>query len=261
MKCKAYICDVLFREFYYWSALSPHGVDIEIISSEYHEQPEKIHGLLQAKINALAAQPAGYDYILLGFGLCGKVLEGLTSRNVPLVVPRAHDCITLFMGSKERFAGYFLNNPGTMYYIAAWLERNGIKKERKELDSIGLGGSLAELVEKYGEENARYLWEIAGEWQRRYKQALYIQNRLTGKNFSGEVKALAAARNWRYQEMPGDDSLIKRLAGGQWTDEDFLIVGENCTIYQTADSSILACRPQPNTARQQLQCGEKDGKT
>jgi len=38
------------------------------------------------------------------------------------VVPRAHDCITLLLGSKERYAKLFGERPGTYWYSAGWLE-------------------------------------------------------------------------------------------------------------------------------------------
>ena len=36
--------------------------------------------------------------ILLGYGLCGNGLDGLSARHTRLVLPRAHDCIGLLMG-------------------------------------------------------------------------------------------------------------------------------------------------------------------
>ena len=44
-----------------------------------------------------------YEAILLGYGLCSNGLVGLTARSIPLVIP-VHDCITLFLGSKEQYS-------------------------------------------------------------------------------------------------------------------------------------------------------------
>ncbi|KUO75696.1 MAG: hypothetical protein APF77_04165 [Clostridia bacterium BRH_c25] len=239
MRLKAFACDVLARELYYWSALSVHIIDIELISSVNHEYPKRIHKLLQEKIDALEGAEQLYDYILLGFGLCGNVLEGLESRGIPIVVPRAHDCITVFMGSKEAYDNYFNYNTGTMYYVDSWIERNGLKKERRELDSLGLGGTYEELAAKYGEENAEYLIGIANGWKAMYKKALYLTNDLTDNDFSQEIEALAKDRNWDFARMKSDHSLIKRMVSGDWEDSGFLVIPPDSMIRQSVDSRIV----------------------
>ncbi len=243
MRLKALICDVLAREFYYWSALSEHTIDIELLSSKNHEYPSEIKKDLQNKINDLESQSELYDYIIIGFGLCGKVLDGIESINIPFVVPRAHDCITLFMGSKEKFGEYFRDNPGAMYYIESWIERNGMKHERKELDSIGLGGNYDDYVKKYGEEGADYLISLANEWKSRYNKAVYISNDLANDlvniDFSHEVKLLSEKRNWKYEEREGDFRLIKKMVYGDWNIEEFLVVPSKSKVYHTVNSRII----------------------
>ena len=78
---------------------------------------------LQAAIDEAEAQAEKYDAIALGYGLCGNGLAGLEARSVPLVLPRAHDCITLLMGSRARFESYFQDHPGVYYRSAGWVER------------------------------------------------------------------------------------------------------------------------------------------
>jgi hypothetical protein len=48
---------------------------------------------------------------------------GLTARTIPLVFPRAHVCITLFFGNKERYLEYFYANPGVYFKTTGWIER------------------------------------------------------------------------------------------------------------------------------------------
>lgn len=244
MRLKAFICDVLAREFYYWSALSPHTIDIELLSSENHEYPKEINRILQSKIDCLDKEKHKYDYILLGYGLCGKVLEGIESKDIPMIISRAHDCITFFMGSKEKYNEYFINNAGTMYYIESWIERNGLKKERKELEAIGLDGTYEEYEKKYGEEGAKYLIELANEWKNKYNKALYIASELTNQTFSNnyvnEVKKLACERNWSFDEIKENSSLIKKMVFGEWNDKEFHMVPSFSKIYQTVDERIVS---------------------
>ena len=53
------------------------------------------------------------DYILLGYGLCSRRTAGLTTDHTPLVIPSAHDCITLFLGSSKRYTKRFEESLGT----------------------------------------------------------------------------------------------------------------------------------------------------
>ena len=46
-----------------------------------------------------------------------------TARDIPVVLPRAHDCITLFLGARERYAEQ-MEGPATYWYVADQLERN-----------------------------------------------------------------------------------------------------------------------------------------
>lgn len=236
MKLKVLACDVLARELYYCAAFSQHIIDIELLDSSYHEKPESMHIMLQERINEIKD---GYDYILIGFGLCGKVLNKLKSRDIPLVIPRAHDCMTLFMGSKKKYEEYFINNPGTMFYAESWTERKGILNERKEFESVGLTKTFEEYEKKYGREIAEYLYKILGDWKNKYTKALHLYNKNMGKKYSKDLKEIAKKRNWIYLEMEIDNSLITNFINGNWNDEEFVIIEKNKTILQSIDQNLI----------------------
>ena len=65
---------------------------------------------------------AGYDAILLGYALCGRGTEGLRAGKTQLVLPRAHDCIGLLMGSRQRYQAYFDTHPGVYFRSPGWVE-------------------------------------------------------------------------------------------------------------------------------------------
>ena len=91
--------------------------------------------------------------------MCNNGIVGLTGRDKRLVVPRAHDCITLFLGSRERYLDYFQNNAGVFFETTGWIERG---EANGELSQLSIGNKLKtqlsfeEMVARYGEENARY---------------------------------------------------------------------------------------------------------
>jgi hypothetical protein len=143
---------------------SPHQVDLEFLPKGLHDLGRKP---MAAKIQeAVDRTPEGvYDAILLGYGLCGNGLDGLTARHTRLVLPRAHDCIALLMGSRERYQAYFEHNPGTYYRSTGWLER-GQGLQQLTHDTMGFDESLEDMIRKYGEDNGRYLYEELTRYRR-----------------------------------------------------------------------------------------------
>ena len=130
MRFKLIACKSLSRELSYLSALSQHNIDITFLRQGYHEAPSVLTEHLQAEIDAVesgsdphtnqytshtdSSSPQklpDFDAILLGYGMCSNGIVGLHSRSHTLVVPRAHDCMTLLLGSRERYLQYFKELP------------------------------------------------------------------------------------------------------------------------------------------------------
>lgn len=224
MRLKALICEVLAREAYYCAAKSPHVVDIELFEKGLHTIPSDLRAALQ---HSICATPDRYDAIALGYGLCGNAIAGLQSCRVPLIVPRAHDCITLYLGSRERYRTYFTANPGTYYYTADYIERS----DKKRLTALGTGSDgdmqaeYEEYVVRYGQDNADYLMEVMGAWRKHYSRATYID--IPGPqlpDYRQVVQDEAARRGWAYDEITGAMSLLWDLLHGNWDEDRFLYV-------------------------------------
>ena len=240
MKLKCIGCESLARIVYYCAGQSPHIVDVKLFQIGLHNEPADLRTRLQAEIDGTDEQE--YDAIVLAYGLCGQATLGLTARQIPLVIPRAHDCITLFLGDRERYKDQFENHPGTYWYTLDYIERR---------DSSGLTLSLGsgvdsdirdvydEYVEKYGKDNADYLMEVLGAWRDHYNRAVFID---MGIGDSTAVKNLtkdeAASRGWTFEHLMGDLVLIRRLLAGDW-ETDFLILEPGQQITMTYDDDIV----------------------
>ncbi|MFQ6099237.1 MAG: DUF1638 domain-containing protein, partial [Armatimonadota bacterium] len=130
MRLKVIACEVLYRELHVLATECGHEVQLAFQKFGLHDEPDKLRSETQRAIDETPSD--GVDYIALGYGICSNGLAGICAREIPLVIPRAHDCITLFLGSKERYAEEFRRHPGTYYYTAGWIER----KEGTQEDGV-----------------------------------------------------------------------------------------------------------------------------
>ena len=240
MRLRLIACEIFARPIYALAAESPHVVDIELVQRGLHLYPAKLRNEIQSRIDQ--NQAGRYEAILLGYGLCGMAAAGLKARELPLVLPRAHDCITFFLGSRARYNQEFTACPGTYWYTLDSVER---EDESGATLSMGAGTDLdlqsayQDYIQKYGKDNADYLMEAMGAWQSHYRRAAAID--LGVGNF-GPVEARARAdagrRNWEYEEIQGNLGIFKRLLWGEW-DADFLRVPPGKTIAMEPGENIL----------------------
>ena len=147
-----------------------------------------------------------YDGILLGYGLCNNGTRDLHAP-IPLVIPKAHDCITLLLGSKENTRAFFDKNPGTYYLSPGWIERNTDKYEGEQSIPQQLGiASYEEYVAKYGEEDAQYIMETLGGGLQQYTKIAYID--------SGVGDFSRVPNTTPPQGLPKTDGSYEKLTGG-----------------------------------------------
>jgi hypothetical protein len=241
MKIKLIACEALYREFCMATAQSPHVFDVEFVSFGLHDTPSELRAELQRKIDACEGQ--GYDRIVLGYGLCSRGTAELAARSIPIIMPRAHDCITLFLGSRAAYSEEFNCHPGTYYYTSGWIERKAGEVQQGFIDEVYAQRTkdrYQEYVEKYGEDNAKFLIEQESQWMANYSRAALIDMGLGDvEEYRRFTCQLAQDNSWEFAEVPGDMSLVRRLANGEWDSEDFLTVKPGQSITESFDELVL----------------------
>lgn len=241
MRFKLISCEVLFREMCDACAHSPHQVDPEFLPKGLHDLGGKP---MAAKVQEAADRtPEGvYQAILLGYGLCGNGLDGVIARHTRLVLPRAHDCIALLMGSRERFQAYFENNPGTYYRSTGWLER-GKGLQQLTHNTLGFDESLEAMIRKYGEDNGRYLYEEMTRYRSQYSKLTFIETGLeAGGKFVDDAAAEAAENHWSFERLPGDLGWLRRMVDGEWTDAEFVVAEPGQRLAASYDPAVVKVR-------------------
>ncbi len=238
MRLKLISCEVLFREMCDACAHSPHQVDLEFLPKGLHDLGGKP---MAAKIQEAVDQtPEGvYEAILLGYGLCGNGLDGLAARHTRLVVPRAHDCIGILMGGRERYLTYFEDNPGTYYRSTGWLER-GKGLQQLTHNTVGFEEPLEALIRKYGDDNGRYLYQEMTRYRSQYRKLVFIETGLEpdGK-FAAEAAGEAQENGWSFERLTGDLAWLRRLVNGEWPESEFVVALPGQRISASYDTGVL----------------------
>ena len=245
-------CEIVYREACYLAAVCPHQVDVEFLRKGLHDlERGEMLAKVQATIDAVDASRQ-YDAILLGYARCNDGLVGVTARELPLVIPRAHDCITFFFGSRAKYKDYFDAHPGTYYMSSGWAERDNFQMggyshpaygKQGVMGKLGLAEPYEKMVEKYGKENADFILESLGDWTSNYSRMAYIEMGVSDESgLVEQAKARAARHNWQFETCRGDMSLLARLFAGDWN-EDFVIIPPGRSLAAKNDDMVLEVAP------------------
>ncbi len=244
----ALTCEALARSIYATAATSPYTISVRLFKQGLHNRPKNLRSVLQAEIDAI--EPGECDAILLVYGMCGTSTVGLTTHHTPLVIPRAHDCITLYLGSDQRYQEEFNCHPGTYWYSVDYMERTdsgasvalgaaGIEDEERQYE---------EFVRKFGQETADLLIEEMRKWASHYTRAAFIDTGLgDSQRYEQMAQAKAEKEGWIYERKQGNRRLLELLINGNWDQEEFLVVPPGHTIKQAYDGGIMRAEAQPNS--------------
>ena len=241
MNVRAICCEIIYREACRLAADSPLIVDLEFVPKGLHDiGSERMLARLQERIDAV--DPESYDVTIAGYALCNNGVVGLQATRTTLVLPRAHDCITFFMGSRQRYREYFDAHTGTYFRTTGWSERSSAREEEGVHTQLGYDKTYEEYVEKYGEDNAKYIWEVLGAWKSAYSRMTYINMGMRlGDEYAARAREDAVANGWEFERIEGDWTLLGKLFQGDWDDEDFLVVEPGDGVEASFDECIL-CR-------------------
>lgn len=224
MRLALIACAVLQREVSFELVQTDNVIRVWWLKQGLHDTPDLLRRQLQKQIECIEEEQEDlspdkkYDAICLGYGLCSNGVIGLRSETLPLVIPRCDDCISLFLGSAERYRALFAQHPGTYWYNPGWIEHAFTPSESS------YAARYEEYVEKYGEDNAEFLMEESRSWVKNYDSCIYIESPVY-HNEAYEQYACQAARDydWQYAKENGDQRMIHALLAGDWNEEEFLV--------------------------------------
>jgi len=233
-------CEVFTRELHAAVATSERQVDAVWLPKDLHDRGGKaMMHVLQERCDQ--ANPERHQAIALGFALCNNGLVGLRAGRLPIVAYRSHDCIGCLLGSRQRYEDEFRSQPGTYWYSAGWIERSGDGSHLAPLSVPDASDpQWAKMLAKYGEDNARFLWDEMRAQTAHYTRLVYIDTGVGPQDrFAAQAKRKADDRGMAFQRITGDRRWIQDLIDGPWDAERFLVIQPGQRVVARYDGTLV----------------------
>lgn len=203
MTIKIIACEVMQEEL--CGIKAKQDIEFEFISMGLHVHPKKLNSELQRRLD----QSAGFDKVILAFGLCGGAARDLKASDSPLIIPRVHDCIPLFLGSSKRYEQFSKEERGTFYLSCGWMitEKNILSEHQR-------------ITKKHGEKKAL---RILSQMYDSYQRVLFIQTGCQAEEETlRESRKIAELLVLRHEVVPGDSMYLNKLVNGPWCQDEFI---------------------------------------
>lgn len=209
---------------------NPDSPEFVFLEQRLHDNPDSMRIKLQEEIDKVTDD---YGAIILYYGLCSNGVVGLKSDKHEIIIPRVDDCISLFLGSKQRYTEEFKKNPGTYYLCKGWIEY-GSDPYRGYLVATDQEDKIPEgfLKDKYRYGKKKYPKDISrrifSEIVKNYRKVLLIDNDDIEKVHLDYAKQMASFMSEMLNQevslvkVKGSRRLLKKLINGNWESDEIL---------------------------------------
>ena len=180
-----------------------------------HDRPSAMAQTLQEKIKNADRK---VDYVVLGYGLCGNGIVGVKAEEQPLVIPKADDCFTLFLGSLKARRKEHNKAPGTYYLTKGYID---------EAKSPLL--MFEEYTKRYDRETAGWLIQ---ELYKNYTRLVLLDMGISDlTSYRKHAQDNASFLGVSYEEIKGSLGFFEKMVQGKWNTGEFFVLqpGEEVT--------------------------------
>ncbi len=231
MKNIAIVCDVMKQDLEkIVKNKKIENLDFIFMEQHLHNTPDIMRQKLQEEINNINSD---YEKIILGYGLCSNGVAGLISENHEIVIPKVDDCISLFLGSKEKYLELFSKDPATYYLCKGWIEYGGDpyrgyllwtgKEDR--IPKEWIRGKERYGLKRYDENTARFL---VSDMLKNYKKIILINNNdieeIHREYIDGMISFLneVLERKIDFEEIKGSSRFMEKMVSCDLDEKNFL---------------------------------------
>jgi hypothetical protein len=189
-----------------WPQRDGEEVERRVMEIALHVDPARLRARLLQEIASL--DEPGVD-IVLGYGLCGRGLEGVVSSESRLILPRVDDCVGALLGSRERHRRFTRERPRCYFLAPHWLdtELNIFTEILKGMDRIP--------IDRRG--------EIAKQALKHYDTLAVLSSKDTDPVSMRRIKIHARDFGLQILKLPTDATLLHRLISGPWPESEFVV--------------------------------------
>jgi len=246
MRLQVIACPVFQRELECLAPQAKTEPAFRHLDMGLHEgTAEALRVALQSAIDGAGAGQC--DAVAIAYGVCNRGVVGLQARKVPVVIPRAHDCLGILLGSSRCYLAELEAQPGTYFQSAGWMENSPANGEIRRQDfAFGPNSNVTreQLVEKYGEENADFLMEEFNRFTHHYQRLAYITTPVPqAARWEAVAREIARRRGWKFEQLPGDLGWLRRLLDGDWNEEEFLVLKPGERAGLRSDAGLIGAEP------------------
>ena len=212
MRLKVVCCDVFEREVRLAIVQSRNDVDLELLPSASHQFTD---GEMKRAVQSMVDQNnrGRYHALLLVAGSCKARFWGVEARSIPLVLPRAKDCISLVLDGRTPFGPTLLGHPRTFD------QQRGDAPE-----SSGSDGPAA----------APSFWMVPVHEGKAIRQnaGLYA-----GRQRSFNLRGRCPQRC--YAPVHASSTLLQRMVDGYWDYQQFLVAAPGWRLTVDSTTGLL----------------------
>ena len=238
-------CSVFEREIALHARGAEHIAEVRFFEMGLHDRPDLLRATLQENLDAVDSR-TDIEAVVLAYGLCGRGTARLRPLRHKLVIPRAHDCITVFMSSKEAYVEHQRRCPTCYYYTPGWNRGCRVPGPEK------LAALRAELAAKFEPDDVEFLVETEREQWPLHDTATFLD--LGTDDAATEAAYARKCANWlgwKCEHRRGNPTLLKDLLWGNWDAERFQIIEPGMQLGHAPDEKIMRAetvQAKPSTA-------------
>jgi hypothetical protein len=181
--------------------------EIKVLEIALHVDPNKLRSRLLEEVALMEDHDTD---IILGYGLCGRALEGVVSNRSTLIMPRVDDCVCALLGSRERRKELLKKDAGCYFLEQHWLDTE-----------LNIFTEIMRGLEKIPPEKRDRILKLT---LKNYHTLVLLDS----GDLSPEAESVCRGYAGRYDmdliRIKTDHGLLTRLINGPWPDEEFLVL-------------------------------------
>ncbi|MBN1626374.1 MAG: DUF1638 domain-containing protein [Deltaproteobacteria bacterium] len=187
--------------------LTDNETEIRVLDIGLHIDPAKLRGRISKEVADMEDEDTD---ILLGYGLCGRAVEGVVSPRSTIVLPKVDDCVGALLGSRQRHRDLLNRNAGCYFLEQEWFETK-----------LNIFAEITRGLERIPPEKRE---SIVGLMLKHYNTIVLLES----DNLSPENESLSLTYSIKYDmqliRLKTDSGLLTRLINGPWSKEEFLVL-------------------------------------